>query len=355
MSIASPLFDSRSYGMRTSIGGLSHAKFEQYTLAARHIYDLVIRTFNFFDLEYFLFAGSLIGFLRDGRFPLWMDDLDVIIFEDQISRFEAEVVPFLRACGLNCIPCADPVGGGFHILGLQLGPSREATIPLTDEIEIRIPWAQVDVFFTRVDEKGFIRNLAGWGLYHNNDIPIHWVRPGKFLDIDTLNVRVFDLYNQDIWKEYGDVLNNIIVSSHGTVYLSLSNIPWQIFYREFSLFVSETALDIFPELNLDQLSGFSFVSGRVFTPLSTASFWSIVLSVLDDRSEWIQIFHADQILWVMDLKRILPSVKIKVEISTAKSLAYALLLSNFIDSISCSSDQIKSQYDHGISCLKLLG
>ena len=65
--------------------------------------------------------------------PPWNDDLDVIIFEDQIRLFEDSTLPLLRECGYACWPVAAPyTGGGYHILALQQDATRHASIELAD-------------------------------------------------------------------------------------------------------------------------------------------------------------------------------------------------------------------------------
>ena len=99
VNLATPLFDCSLPSIRTSIAGISNAKYEQLTDGSKEIYKQVLRIFERHKLEYFLFAGAIVGYVRNGRMPPWNDDLDVIIFEDQIKLFETVVLPLLRDCG----------------------------------------------------------------------------------------------------------------------------------------------------------------------------------------------------------------------------------------------------------------
>ena len=81
-SIVAPLIDFRQLGYKTSVAGYSHVKHVQFTDIHRHLYEKVFKLFDNLGLNYFVFAGALVGYVRNGELPPWMDDMDVMIFEE---------------------------------------------------------------------------------------------------------------------------------------------------------------------------------------------------------------------------------------------------------------------------------
>lgn len=355
MSSSKSLFDFAKPAIRTDVAGYSHVIYAQYTQVSRHIYGQLFEIFEFHKLDFYLFAGTIVGYLRNGRPPAWMDDIDIIIFEDQIDHFEQTVIPHLMSCGFNCFPPRQhkDKGAGWHILSMQQGNDRSLTIPLTDNLGVSVPWAQVDVFFTRVDQDGFIRNPAGWGLYNRKNIPVSWVRPGVRVEIESWQVQVFAEYSEDIKKEYGDVMNNVVVSTHGKVFLKAPNISWNTFESDFNRIVSETVSEFPPGVNTESLNAFSPKQDSVFSPNHGQSFDSIISSLLRQQADQLSIFDEDHIFWVMDIKRLLPQVRVCVHLIGVKSAQRAAHLRDFIDFVTADTQELDGIYRGYIRSLSL--
>ncbi|WP_319797442.1 LicD family protein [Nitrobacter sp.] len=347
MNLATPLFDSSLPAIRTSIAGISNAKYAQLTDGSREIYKQVLRVFERHKLEYFLFAGAIVGYVRNGRMPPWNDDLDVIIFEDQIKLFETVVLPLLRDCGYVCWPVAAPyTGGGYHILALQQdGNSRHASIELADGIRVAVPWAQIDVFYTSVDASGFIRNLSNWGMYHTKQIPETWVRPGTFVHLDSFRARVFSHYEDDIRHEYGNVASNIVVHSHDKVALKLMGSDWERFEFDYDALLSTRVRSLPPSLNRGRLAEFVPDADRRGEMRPDANFDAIAKMICEGNLGQVTLTGADQSFWVLDLKRLFPGVKLEVLIGTEKEAKRAVHLRRFIDGLQFSDPAIRKIYE----------
>lgn len=96
-----------------------------------------------------------------GKCHPWMDDIDVMIFEDEIEKFETVVLEALKGCGFHFFAPRLWPNGGYHILALQKSRNRDDSIAFIPTVQVKVPWAQVDVFYSKVDEDGFIRNCDG--------------------------------------------------------------------------------------------------------------------------------------------------------------------------------------------------
>lgn len=208
-SIIAPLFDLQEPGYFTCISGYSNARFVPFTDAARHVYQQFFAILSSFGLEYYVFAGTLVGYVRNKRVPPWMDDIDIMIFEKDVPLFEEKVAPMMLECGFNCRPVNEQKhpGGGFHLLALQQQSGRRKdTIRFSADKNISVPWAQCDVFFSRVDKDNVVRNYSNWGLYHKKDIPVEWVMPPQTIEMNGMTFPTFANIESDILQEYGDVV-----------------------------------------------------------------------------------------------------------------------------------------------------
>ena len=333
ISLTNSLVKETSVCIRTDISGYSHVTFAQFTQASRVIYETILKSFEKFGLEYYLFAGSLVGYVRNKRMPAWMDDLDVIIFEKDVHLFENTIVPFLVSCGFDCFAPADYPGSGYHLLALRQGERRSLTIPLTNDIQTTVPWAQVDVFYSKTDENGFVRNLGTWGMYHKKDIPLSWVQPGTKIEMEGWKVSVFSQYERDILHEYGDVRNHIVVATHDRVFLSAPQTSWADFEAEFDRCIVQTANELPPSLSSANLSEWK-PSGNVELSMQVGeSFDEICGRILASNASRLRLLHGDQIFWVMDLKRIFPALHITALISGRQNAARAAHLRRYVDEV----------------------
>lgn len=351
LNVLRPLYDPDRPPTFSSVAGVLNARFDQYTRGSRHVYGQILSVLNHFSLEYYLFAGAVVGYVRNGRMPLWMDDLDIIIFEDQIVFFEEIVLPYLVECGFNCFPPIEFPGGGHHILGMQVGQRRSATVALTPGHAVRIPWTQVDVFYTHVDRNGFLRNKGDWGLYHRKNVPEDFARPGQIVDIEGLKVRLFSRYEDDIRLEYGDVRNNIVVHSHSEIFLRAPCVSWDAIEREIATFYRDTVDFALPGITAGALAEFAPTPGATYAPEQGESLAEIVAGVLTRRAATVRLFGKPQIFWVMDLKRLLPTVRVEASVASPADAELAAHLSAFIDDTDCAVPGVAERLGRHLSAL----
>lgn len=345
------LFHEDRNGIYTCAAGYSHARYEQYTEISRHLHKQILQVLDLSEVEYFLFAGSMVGYVRNGKMPYWMDDLDIIILEDYVQKFEQHALPILQEMGFNCFFQKRFEGGGYHVLAMQQGNNRNLSIPLTEEVNVRVPWAQVDMFYSVVDESGFIRNPAKWGLYHGKQIPIDWVRPGREVKVDDLKVRAFSRLEDDIQKEYGDVANNIVIYSHSETFLKCMNTPWAEFEAKYLEYRESTSQKLPQGVTDRDMAAYSSTSEATYQSRTGESFSSLCRGVLRKSAEKIELSDGDQIFWVMDLKRLFPSLQVQVTVLTVLHAQRAAHLRDFIDAVRCETAEAQQEYE---KCMKAL-
>lgn len=353
----SSLFDPLQESYYTDAGGFTNAVYVQHTKLAENMYCQILNIFDHYGLEYYVFAGSLVGYVRNKKVPLWMDDLDIIVFEDQISLFTDKIVPHLKACGFVSYRPDFSVSGGYQIHTKESTYSVEDSLRLsyTKKIDIKIPGLQVDVFFTTTDSDGFIRNLDKWGLYTHKNIPVSWVKPGVFVNIFNRPVRVFIDYIKDIEKEYGDVYNEIIVATHNQVFLKIKNLNYDYFDKIFNDFI-ENHIKTRPPCLHDHSDLVNAYDATNLAPLEisgNASFDEIISQIFIENVATIRLSNPNHFFWVIDLRRILPKLNIDLIINDNKYVARATLLRLFVNKISSDHININETIESQIKFLSL--
>jgi hypothetical protein len=313
MNIAAKLSRPGTIGYSTDIAGYSHAIYEQYTACNRIIISDMLNIFDKCELEYYLFAGSMGGYVRNKQMPPWLDDMDVIVFEDQIEHFKSVVVPALTACGFGAQLVDAPLEeGGFHFTAMRLANTRHAAIPLSESDMVIPPWAQIDVFFSKVDTGGFVRNLTGWGLYHLKNIPVGWVKPGTYVTIEGIKRRVFSEYQKDIELEYGDVRRNVVVQTHDRVFLRQDNVPWHFFEHEWRAYIEQSTQSGLPGISQVAIDSHQYDDNRSYDSIATESLACIVRGIVKKRASFVRLSGEVQLMWAMDIRRMFPEISVVV-------------------------------------------
>ena len=353
--IISPVFDLSKPGIYTFLCGISNIKYEQHTRVSRHIHAQILGILDHIGIKYYLFAGSLVGYVRNMAPPAWLDDLDIMIFEDQIESFIDYAVPALERCGFRCFqPRGNLKGGGYHILGMQQNiNSRDHYLSLAEGMDVRVPWAQVDVFFSYVDSNGFIRNPSSWGLYDKKNISVDLVGQGTFVEIEGEKRRVFNKFEEDIIKEYGDVFNNVVIASHGKIFLDIKEMPWHGLLGAHDEIIQETTSPIPPEIRQKDISSYIQEVGKVAEIPSNQSFAFIIQKILSTRAESVRLYGDDNIFWVADIRRIFPKIKIEVFPESQLGINRVAHLRIFIDMVHHVDLESKEMYKECMRSLAL--
>jgi hypothetical protein len=352
MNLCANIFQKDTRGFYTDICGYSHALYEQYTHCSKIVHDQILGILNNCQIPYFLFAGSMVGYVRNKQMPAWMDDLDIMIFEEHINEFwDVAAVKFLE-CGFVCQVVDPPFdGGGAHILGMQLGDSREHTIPLAAGIHKTVPWAQVDIFFSKITDDGIVKNLKSWGLYDSKNVPAEFIFPKRVVEIDGQQFPSFQEVEKDILLEYGDVLNNIVVGTHDKVFLRADGVPWKDFYADWYRHIEDTSSRFPLGVNAQLVVNHTYTKDREFTSASGMSLADIVRGINEVKASTVFLVDEIQLLYCCDLKRMLPDLKVCVTISSVRFANHAAHLRRYIDHTEFKIDDVHNHYNQVIGAL----
>ena len=151
------------------------------------------------NLDYYVFAGTSVGYVRNKENIPWVDDYDIIIFEEEIPTFENIIQPKLKYYGFNCSKArSNSNNAGWHCTSM-FGPTCFAC----------------DIFYTKIIN-GIIENTEGWwGRYNGKNIPVDVVKPKQYLIIDNdLTLPFFNNIEKDVEMEYGDVYNTCVIQTN---------------------------------------------------------------------------------------------------------------------------------------------
>jgi len=67
-----------------------------------HLYaKIFFNILNNLNLDYYVFAGTAIGYVRNKKNIPWVDDYDIIIFKEELDKFEKIIVPKLKYYGFK--------------------------------------------------------------------------------------------------------------------------------------------------------------------------------------------------------------------------------------------------------------
>lgn len=213
---------------------------EMYYLPTCGITNIVINSFTeyiddyqkiFFNiinknnLKYVVFAGSSIGLLRNSQNIPWVDDCDIMIFEEDISYFENIIVEILINNGFNVLKANN--NAGCHILGNKENKN----------------YFQVDVFYSTVDENLIVKNIGNWGLYNVKNVKIEQINPIIKYKFNNIQLPFFNKVIDDVFNEYGDIfLNTDIYINHGTQIINIKQ-HFSLVYREFNNLKNQSVLN----------------------------------------------------------------------------------------------------------------
>ena len=348
-----PLFESGVDGCFTDAAGLSSARFAQHTNLSEKVVGRILDLFDAVGLEYVVFAGSLVGYVRDRRVPKWLDDVDVMILEDQVEKFEELVIPRLRRAGFLVGAVEGFPGAGYQVVGMQLSDDRRARTRISDGISVEIPWPQVDVFFARVDRNGLLRSPGGWGLFHQMDVPAEWAWPATRVPIHGGLRPVFGRFERDISRQYGDVHRNVVISSHDpeAACLAVCDTDWFALSDDFEERYIRTPRHVPPLVEDDLLNRYAPNADVAIGDFQSFGLEELCLSVLEVQAGTLVLSQRENFFWAMDLTRIFPSLRLVARPMSTADVSLAVVTFDLFDEIESPVHGVQRRIDESLQLL----
>jgi len=207
--------------------GISNNKVNSYNNFINDQAKIFFTILNNLKLNYYVFAGSSIGLIRNQNNIPWVDDYDVILFEADIKYFETKVIPIIKK---HFFEVKYNIKNNI-IRGVQIYSNKNNFCKNYKGI---ISKFQCDFFYTCIDKNNIIKNLCNWGLYDKKNININLVKPQNYQMFNGIYLPFFSNYINDVAIEYGNIIDNVVINiNHGYKTIKLNNINFNIIYDQY--------------------------------------------------------------------------------------------------------------------------
>ncbi len=163
--------------------------------------------------------------------------------------------------------------------------------------------------------------------------------------------KTFSNIEDDIQKEYGDVHNELVVQTHGTIFLSAKHAPWDIVNAEFNRIVNLTISHLPPSVTQEAYDAYAPVAGHKCTPPADASFDAIIDQIISENAAEVHLLADEQSFWVMDIKRLFPDIYLSVMISSLLAAKRAAHMNQFIDEVITAGPGVAKSHGEMITAL----
>lgn len=296
-----------------------------------HMYAQVLfKIFEEEKLDYYVFAGTAIGYVRNKKNIPWIDDYDIIIFEKDIEKFTNTIIPKLCVNGFYC----NKPSKKYSKSGYQIFSDKGYIVFLCE------------VFFSFIDKNGYVKNISNdWGLYNEKNVHISLVKPKKYLTIDgNLKLPFFNKFKEDVELEYGDIINNVVIhkrhlpkyifnENYIKVYDNFNKVKNQIINNTRELFIGYQYLN-----NITFTNYKSFIEKLNFKINKVTNHISFLKDFKSKNVKRMNVMDEEFLIFSPDIKFYFPDVKIYFYM-TKKIDTENIILLNYVDGVFCSKEE----------------
>lgn len=314
--------------------GLSNSNLTVYNEYVHIHAKLLFKILKDFNLEFYVFAGTSIGYLRNKSNIPWVDDYDIMIFEKDIDFFEKIIIPYLIKVGFYLKPVEKPCqSAGYHILSKRTKK-----------------YFQCDVFYSkihRVKAKNgftydFVKNLNGWGRYDKKKLTYNMIYPPKILKIDGLELPFFNKIEEDIKIEYGDIINTCCIHiKHKSA--KTINQNFNVVYEEF-----HKLLDKAKERTLNYViknKDYKYQNKLVLdNNLDGFSVFNVLNYISKNNVKDLHIMSEKFLEFCISIKYYFQEIKITFYMFDHIE-NHNLIFLNYVDNVKCKNEKIKTNYE----------
>lgn len=300
-----------------------------------HMYaKILFKLLDNMKLDYYLFAGSSVGYARNKKTVPWVDDYDILIFTNQTINFIKNVVPVIKQYGF----ILDNEKFGWKIMS-KFG----SHIFLCD------------VFLTQTKNK-ILQNISNLGRYSDAKIPVNCVLPKQTLTIDDdLTVPFFNNIDMELSLTYGDVIENctfninhnpkcILYKNFNYVYHSFLDIKNQVIkntlepYQDHE-YINDIILNIesFNKNNIQEYQEYEIKNLNIHSKnMHIYKIKNVIDFIYNRKAKEVFIDGQNYLFFCPDIKYFFPKIKIKY-LFDYNFYAYNAIMLNFVDVV-CYKD-----------------
>ena len=313
--------------------GLTEFKIPIYTLFNSDMAKVYFRILNKSSLEYYVFAGSAIGMVRNRKNIPWVDDYDIIVFKDQIETYKTEVIPLLTKHGITT---------NIRFKNNDL---------LTSSAQIfDYSTSYFEIFTSYINWRGHVRSLNDhWGRYNKKGITMKMIKPAKYLEFDNMGFKIpfFNQWKKDIEVEYGNVIDKVDIHI-GHTGGNVINSHFSKVYKEFQDIVNNAIFNTKRLIKNNQQHSHEYLNKLVIKNKNQFT----------DRIELLQYIYRNNIgkIFILSnsfvkftyaVKYYFPNIQIILYIYKDFEEITAIML-NKIDIVRVSNNELLEKYTDGI-------
>jgi glycerol-3-phosphate cytidylyltransferase len=314
--------------------GLTGTKIKTYNEYVHLCAKLFFKLLDKYNLDYYVFAGTSIGYVRNKSNIPWVDDYDIIIFDKDIQYFENNILSQLINNGFVCEE---------WISGKNKAGYRIFSTKITDKLNSSGNYFQCDIFYSKIDENNMVKNLAGCGLYHLKNVYYDMVYPSQRLEIDGLILPFFNKIEEDVMHEYGDVINNVCIHlNHKRTKIFKEH--YSKMYEKFNAIINKANKNT---INLfTKNKNYEYINNRALkNNMEFKTVFDILKYINTNNVNTLFILDEEFLKYCISIKYYFPQIKIILYIFNTIKNENKIFLNN-IDIIRTPNDEIKNIYDN---------
>jgi len=290
------------------MSGVYPSKVNLHTPFIKDIAKVFFKILDDAKLEYYLFAGSAIGLVRNMKSIPWVDDYDIIVFDKDIKILE-KALDIIK----KNLFFVKPVEKNKKLIGFIVSSPRYNLYTHNTS------FFQIDIFLTKIENnknEKIIRNIMNWGLYDSKNINLNIVSPPNYQEFDDIILPFFNQYKKDIEIEYGDVFNSCSIHlAHGREKIHIKR-NWIDCYNDFNKI---------EENSIENTKKLFYVNDKIIEHVDTINDVDLLgesyitlmkrINSLQSSTKYIHIYNSNNIKYVYDIKYFFPNTKIYFYIS----------------------------------------
>ena len=142
-----------------------------------------------------VFAGNSIGYLRLGCNLDWVDDYDILVFDEDIDKVNLLVKSMVLY--INGFVYKSRGDSGIKVFNSKRNPTAH--------------YFHCDIFFSVIKDKK-VYNRESWGLYHLKNMPEEVVLPFKKIKMGEIELYGVNNPSEEVKLCYGDIEKGVLYS-----------------------------------------------------------------------------------------------------------------------------------------------
>jgi glycerol-3-phosphate cytidylyltransferase len=283
-------FHQNKYVTYSPLYGLNIYKKNSHTEFIRDNAIVFFKLLETLNINYGLFAGNSIGYVRNKANMPWVDDYDIMVFGKDIDKS--------NDLNNNLL---------FRKNGFIAKKSWFGLFIYNDIVcDANAPHFQCDIFFSKITNENIVVNCFGKGLYNKKKMPKDVVLPFKKLNIDGIDIFGLNDPVTEVQLCYGDISKGVLYSHNAKVNIKTEH--WSSIYNFFKNKIERGKRNVLNKLNIK-------MGDKKITIIKKKKYVDFVDALIDVASKAgnvLNVFDQEFIQkYIYDIKFYLPDITVK--------------------------------------------